>query len=172
MRVGTSVPDPLILIRVQIRGSVSQNYKSGRRRLIYYGSNVSETVVGAYAIYPLQADQALGLTIVGSTENFFNSHLKSCFFQEININVFCPLCVFLHRKISSKREWYRQPLFLRSFRLDFLKWRGDCLSCWGRGQCWRRGYHWTRQRLTGSFSSSLGKWHQAHNSKYMHFYLF
>ncbi len=37
------------------------------------------------------------------------------------MNVFCPLCVFLHRNSSSKREWYRQPLFLLSFRLDLLK---------------------------------------------------
>jgi hypothetical protein len=48
MREGTSVPDPLILIRVQIRGYASQKYKSGPGRLINYGSNVSGTMVGTY----------------------------------------------------------------------------------------------------------------------------
>jgi hypothetical protein len=86
MRVGTRVPDPLILIRIQIRGSVSQNYKSGPRRLINYGSNVSGTVVGTYIIIlyihsiRFTANQVMGKTMSGSrkfTEIFFYSHLKT-----------------------------------------------------------------------------------------------
>jgi hypothetical protein len=91
MRVGASVPYPLILIRVQSRGTVSQNYKSGPRRLIYYGSSISGTVVGTYHI---STPYILKLTKLWVN---LRKLLFKLLWSRKNITMFCPVPIpYIH----------------------------------------------------------------------------
>jgi hypothetical protein len=111
-----SDPDPRIR---------NQNYKSGLRRLIYYRSNVSGTVVD---IHHISTPYILRLTKPWVKQWAGPVNLRKIFllsFEKLvcsrkNIIVFGPPS-FLHRNTSLKHGWYRQPFFSWSFQIRFPK---------------------------------------------------